>query len=322
MDEKNMDWEQATGNVPITEIIDHFTWEKNKRIITQDVHGVPGLGNFTYRKQLASESMSETHFHRGLLEIHCILKGSRLTNIISRDKIEHHRLAGGEGLIVFPEEIHNNGVIQQGFSEFYAFQIFVEGPEEILGLNTEYSQLLREQLTHMSCRHVKIPFACVSLVQQAFELFASLDPLQCRIGVQYLTCFLYPFAQMKPVEEIQDNKEVKSDSRIWFALKYIEENYREPISLERLAQEAGYSLSYFEAKFLKEMGITLKSYVNKFKVEKAKELLVTTDEPITDLAYRMGWSSSNYFCTVFKKYAGVSPLQYRKLRKRKGETQS
>ena len=59
--------------------------------------------------------------------------------------------------------------------------------------------------------------------------------------------------------------------------------------------------------------------MNKYKVEKAKELLAVTDEPVTDLAYRLGWSSSNYFCTVFKKYTGIPPLQYRKLCKAKRE---
>lgn len=310
-------------NAPITEIKDHYIWEKNKHIITEDVHGISGLGNFTHQKQLSSEPPSRTHYHSDLLEIHCILKGTRLTNIMTGNRTEHYLLSGGEGIVVFPNEAHNNGVIQQGFSEFYALQVRVSGEHGFLGLDEEYSHLLREQLMNMEHRHVKVPFTYISLVQQAFDLFSSQDPMQRRIGVQYLTCFLFQFPRMNPVaEDSSSTVEEQSDSRIWFALKYIEENYREPISLERLAQEAGYSLSYFESKFLKEMGITLKSYVNKYKVEKAKELLVTTDEPITDLAYRMGWSSSNYFCTVFKKYAGVSPLQYRKLRKTKGETHS
>ena len=300
---------------PITEIKDSYIWEKNKHIITEDVHGIAGLGNFTHQKQLASEPPSRTHFHRSLLELHCILKGTRLTNIISGDKSENYLLSGGEGIVVFPGEAHNNGVIQQGFSEFYALQIYVDEGREILGLDREYSHLLREQLVNMEHRHIKIPFTCISLIQQAFDLFASGDPLKRRIGVQYITCFLFQLSGMAPADEHEENRDGKIDNRIWFALKYIEENYSEPISLERLAQEAGYSLSYFESKFLKEMGITLKNYVNNYKVERAKELLISTDAPITDLAYRMGWSSSNYFCTVFKKYAGVSPLQYRKLRK-------
>ena len=129
-----------------------------------------------------------------------------------------------------------------------------------------------------------MPFTCISLLQQAFDLFSSGEPLRRSIGLQYLTCFLFQFALMKPVDELES---ARVDSRIDFALRYIEANYTRPLNLEQLAQEAGYSASYFEAKFLKEMGTTLKQYVNKYKVEKAKELLAATDEPVTDLAYRL-----------------------------------
>ena len=50
----------------------------------------------------------------------------------------------------------------------------------------------------------------------------------------------------------------------------------------------------------------------KNKVEQAKLALERTDRSVTDIAYDLGWSSGNYFCTVFKKLTGVSPLQYRK----------
>ena len=48
------------------------------------------------------------------------------------------------------------------------------------------------------------------------------------------------------------------------------------------------------------------------KVEQAKLALEQTDQSVTDIAYNLGWSSGNYFCTVFKKLTGMSPLQYRK----------
>lgn len=298
----------------VKNLIDPFTWEKNKRIITQEVHGIPGLGNFSYRKQLESDSQPELHCHLGMCEIHCVVKGHWSTGIVSGDEIRRYPLSGGEGLIIYPGEAHNSGPVQHVPNEFYGLQIHIDGDGEILGLDQEYSDLLRRQYTQSRHRHVKVPFTCISLLQQAFDLFSSGEPLRRSIGLQYLTCFLFQFALMKPVDELES---ARVDSRIDFALRYIEANYTRPLNLEQLAQEAGYSASYFEAKFLKEMGTTLKQYVNKYKVEKAKELLAATDEPVTDLAYRLGWSSSNYFCTVFKKYTGMTPLQYRRLREAK-----
>lgn len=292
----------------VINLIDSYTWEKNKRIITQDVHGVPGLGNFSYRKQLESDSQPDVHCHQGLCEIHCVVKGHWATSIMMGGQVKRYQLAGGEGLMIFPGEAHNSGPAQQNPNEFYGLQLRTDGTGEILGLNQEYSDLLRRQYAYREHRHVKVPFPCISLLKQAFDLFS--EPLQRGIGLQYLTCFLFEFARTQPVEETQGDR---ADHRIGFALQYIEKNYMRPLNLERLAQEAGYSASYFESKFLNEMGTTLKKYVNKYRVERAKELLETTDEPIVDLALQLGWASSNYFCTVFKKYTGVTPLQYRKL---------
>lgn len=54
---------------------------------------------------------------------------------------------------------------------------------------------------------------------------------------------------------------------------------------------------------------TLKTH--HLKIEYAKQQLETSDTPITDLAFVLGFSSSNYFCTVFKKYLTISPTEYR-----------
>lgn len=296
----------------VKNLVDPFTWEKNKRIITQDVHGIPGLGNFSYRKQLESDSQPELHCHLGLCEIHCVVKGHWATNIVSEGQVHRYQLSGGEGLIIYPGEAHNSGPAQQTPNEFYGMQIQTDSQGGILGLDQKYSDLLRGQYSRKECRHVKVPFTCISLLQQAFNLFAAGDILSRSIGLQYLNCFLFQFTQLQPVDEQAD---AEVDSRVNFALRYIEKNYMRPLNLEQLAQEAGYSVSYFESKFLKEMGTTLKKYVNMYRVEKAKEFLTTTDSPITNLAYQLGWASSNYFCTVFKKYTGVTPLQYRRQNK-------
>ncbi len=304
-------WRISEEGLEAEDLRDPFTWEKNRKIITADVHGVPGLANFSYRKNLASELSPATHFHRGILEIHYVVKGSRVTNIfLPGGGMEHRRVIGGEGLLVYPDEPHNNGGVQKSPSEYYAFQLDMREKGGILGLDQAYSDLLRRELREMPSRHVVVPGEYAALLRRAFRLFSGGDPRRVRIGVQYLTCFLFQLPGMRSAEAAGT---VRVGRGIRLALGYIEENCMEPVRLERLAREAGYSLSHFKAKFLEEVGTTPANYVNAYKVEKAKELLLTTDEPITDLSYRMGWSSSNHFCTVFKKYAGVSPLQYRKL---------
>lgn len=52
-------------------------------------------------------------------------------------------------------------------------------------------------------------------------------------------------------------------------------------------------------------------YVNKLRIEKSMELLRNTEMSITEIAERMGFSSSRYFSTAFKKYTGITPTQFK-----------
>ena len=81
---------------------------------------------------------------------------------------------------------------------------------------------------------------------------------------------------------------------------------------QELAQASNYSLSRFKAKFKEELGITPAEYITLQKMDRAQMLLKTTDDSITDIAYQLGFSSSNYFCSVFKKTLSYSPAAYRK----------
>ena len=65
-------------------------------------------------------------------------------------------------------------------------------------------------------------------------------------------------------------------------------------------------------KFKEELGITPAEYITLQKMDRAQMLLKTTNSSITDIAYQLGFSSSNYFCSVFKKTLSYSPAAYRK----------
>ena len=67
-------------------------------------------------------------------EIHCVVRGHWATRIISGEEVRRYRLSAGEGLIIFPEEAHNSGPVQQSPNEFYGFQFRAEGEGEILGI--------------------------------------------------------------------------------------------------------------------------------------------------------------------------------------------
>ncbi|WP_242967887.1 response regulator transcription factor [Tepidibacter mesophilus] len=95
------------------------------------------------------------------------------------------------------------------------------------------------------------------------------------------------------------------------ALKYIEENYREQILLEEVANISNISLYYFSKLFKKEMGMNFTTYVTKYKIEKAKKMLKNTDIAIVNIASELGYYECGYFTKVFKKIEGITPTEYR-----------
>lgn len=113
-------------------------------------------------------------------------------------------------------------------------------------------------------------------------------------------------------EEQNDNE---THSIINAALKYMEENIEQSITLHDLAGYTGYSNSHFSAIFKGATGHSPLSYFNKLKIKKACELLDTTDMKINQISYKMGFEDSFYFSRLFSKIVGISPKKYRESKK-------
>ena len=95
------------------------------------------------------------------------------------------------------------------------------------------------------------------------------------------------------------------------ASAYIQQNYGRSFSLEELAETIGVSKSYLSRIFKMEMGISLWDYLNRFRNQKAKELLRLTDASITEVAAEVGYEDAGYFARVFREICGCSPREYR-----------
>lgn len=98
--------------------------------------------------------------------------------------------------------------------------------------------------------------------------------------------------------------------------KYIEENYSDEINLKSLANRLNYNHVYFGRLFARIMEMNFTEYLNKYRVEKAAEMILESNFRINDICRLVGYSDVNYFCGIFKKYRGVTPSQY-KLERRK-----
>ena len=93
-------------------------------------------------------------------------------------------------------------------------------------------------------------------------------------------------------------------------LSYVESHYHEPLSLKTISYELNISAPYLGKLFSDELGETFTTWLNRLRVEKAIELMKTTDLSIREIALKTGYVNSNYFYKLFKKYMKVSPGEY------------
>ena len=98
---------------------------------------------------------------------------------------------------------------------------------------------------------------------------------------------------------------------ITHSLSYIQEHLNEPIYVSDLPALDGMSLSAYHKYFLQATGTPPGEYILKKKIEMTKTLLSDTDLTITEIAFHCGFSSSQYFATVFKRFCCMTPSQYR-----------
>ncbi len=111
---------------------------------------------------------------------------------------------------------------------------------------------------------------------------------------------------------IRNSKSDQEIKAIQSVLKYIEKNYQKGITLEAAAEHVHLSPYYLSKLFKKELDINFVNYVSKRKMDKAKELLETTDLPVINIAMELNYQEPNYFSKVFKKEVGLTPSEYRK----------
>lgn len=95
------------------------------------------------------------------------------------------------------------------------------------------------------------------------------------------------------------------------AVTYIEKHFDEKIKISFLANLSNYSERQFIRVFKDAFNCTPSDYIMNIRIKTAKQLLSASNYSITEIAFRCGFSDSNYFSRAFKKDTGVSPTRYR-----------
>ncbi len=117
----------------------------------------------------------------------------------------------------------------------------------------------------------------------------------------------------KPVNQSRQamkNQEVMACLNSVFT--YVESNFLTAITMEEVANYVGFSPSYFSRFFKKHVGTSFIQYLTEYRINIAKYILGTSQQPLTEVASQSGFSSVKTFHHVFKAQVGISPKQFQK----------
>ncbi|MEK8132838.1 helix-turn-helix domain-containing protein [Paenibacillus filicis] len=140
-------------------------------------------------------------------------------------------------------------------------------------------------------------------------LLAELN--ETELAEQMYGMFFDVFGQVSA--SLEDKKNSRHDEVVGGIIAIIREKYMlQELSLESIAEEMNLSATHIGRLFKKHTSSTILNYIIEVRMDKARELLLTTDLPVGDTAEKTGFSNSPYFYKVFKKMNGVTPADFRK----------
>lgn len=160
-----------------------------------------------------------------------------------------------------------------------------------------------------------------NILEEIYVLYSNFsDVTEVYIYIKLLT--LLSRVREYQLSEIKYDDGGKYADKFRLILKYIEQNYMNDITLEELADIAGYSTYHFSRIFKKYSSTTFINFLNRRRIKAAEILLLESGSSITDVAMQVGFASLTTFNRVFKSINGCTPSEYKKLYRTSGTSES
>ncbi|WP_322199759.1 response regulator [Acutalibacter intestini] len=106
-------------------------------------------------------------------------------------------------------------------------------------------------------------------------------------------------------------KRMATQDAVAQAIAYMEKNYQKPLTLTILANVVSLNYTYFSNIFKTKTGVSATAYLQNIRMQKAKELLISTNDRVREVAHKAGFTDERYFEKLFKRSEGITPSEYR-----------
>ena len=209
--------------------------------------------------------------------------------------------------------IHFTGRIQTGLDIFSILNTTYETRARDHGIDHTLLDRLQAQNPN---RELSEYDATKPIYRQVLERAEKLD--QSKSAAQILETNAIMRLLLSPFLMDQDHPQTANTlhglSRFKEVFEYIHNHLDAPITLEALAELVNLNPTYFSNLFARLMGMPPIQYINRRRIEKAQQLLLSSDEPLYHIATQVGFTDVYYFSRLFKQYVGLAPSYYQKRR--------
>lgn len=277
-------------------------------------YDTPGIPYYVKRSKLSAypNMRAQCHWHD---DIECIyIYEGRMNYYVDGKKI---LLNKGDAIIINSKEMHFGYSYQKEECDFLCILIH----PSLMAAN----KLLVHRFVQPVINSNKWENICVNEREDAKIISILKDIYTCKeagiIGYEMkIVGFSYQLwaELMERVREQRSSKHGLKDNDMNILRKmvaYIREHYAEKIVLADIAGAGNVCKSKCCSLFKEEMGQTAIEFVNYYRLRMSADIIVSSDYSITQIAYDCGFDNLSYYCKNFKKYFGISPKQYKILKR-------
>lgn len=255
--------------------------------------GIDCVGHAVFQK--AGKELV-THIHQDCMEIVFVLDGEASYHVEG----QNYSMVGGEAFITFVNQPHRSLETFQSVGEIYWIQLNLACTENFLGYDRDLSIEITGRLLEINRHSFRFDSTIKTLIKRIYDEFYIR-------GTTPMALSSLMFLVNLVLDRVGKNDLLKN--RFLELKQYIEQHISEDIRVEDLSGASGFSVSTIHHRFREYFGRSPAEYINYKKIQRSKELLLD-GRSVTDTAMFLGFNTSDYFSTVFKKFNGISPTQW------------
>lgn len=291
--------------VPYMDIVAKYMDTAERRVLDLRPTGlaeIPMLGTYSYNRARPDLPL---HRHARGLEICFLYRGSQVFEVGG----QVYQLRGGDVFVTFPDEPHSTGGAPSEPGVLYWLNLRLPAlGQRLLELPRGESASLVGGLLQLPERHFRATRQTRSLFGELLKLY---DAPQIPHRRSRMRC-----TAIRLLLEILDGAQrhacASTSPRIREVVQLVREHPGDNYSLRQLARRVHVSLSHFKRVFKAETGLAPREFILQAKIDAAKRSLRDGDASVTRIAMELGFVSSQYFATVFRRMTGTTPTVYRR----------